>query len=126
MYVGLAELVYIRSLMEYCSPLWAGALASHLSLIHAVETKAFGIIGISRDEAESLGLSFSHHRQHGGLSAFYSPVLPPPPCFVFDLSPPHFRRTLKVYQQPLSGKTNKIKNHCSPSLFHSSFFPPLE
>ena len=30
-----------------------------LSRLHAVETKAFRIIGISRDEAESLGLSLS-------------------------------------------------------------------
>ena len=30
------------------------------------------------------------------------------------------------HQQPPSGKTTKIKNHCSPSLFHSSFSPPLE
>ena len=29
------------------------------------------IIGISRDEAESLGLSLSHRRQVGGLSVFY-------------------------------------------------------
>uniref|UniRef100_A0A8C4QVN9 ATP-dependent Clp protease ATP-binding subunit clpX-like, mitochondrial n=1 Tax=Eptatretus burgeri TaxID=7764 RepID=A0A8C4QVN9_EPTBU len=46
--------------MEYCSPLWAGAPASHL---HAVETKAFRIIGISCSEAESLGLSLFHHKQ---------------------------------------------------------------
>ena len=49
-----------------------------------------------------------------------------PPCSLCDLSPPHFRRALKVRQQPPSGKTTKITNHCSPSLFHSSFFPPLE
>ena len=30
---------------------------------------------------------------------------------------------LKVRHQPLSGKTTKITNHCSPSFFHSSFFP---
>ena len=53
---------FIHSLMIYCSPLWAGAPAYHLSWLHAVETKAFRIIGISCDEAESLGLSLSHHR----------------------------------------------------------------
>ena len=66
--------------MEYCSPLWAGAPASHLSRLHAVETKAFRIIGISRDEAESLGLSLSHRRLVGGLSVFYrllSSLAPP-------------------------------------------------
>ena len=72
---------FIRSLMEYCSPLWAGAPASHLSQLHAVETKAFGIIGISREEAEPLVLSLSHRRQVGGLSIFYrllSSLAPPP------------------------------------------------
>ncbi len=62
---------FVRSLMEYCSPLWTGAPASHLSRLHAVETKAFQIIGISHDEAESLGLSLSHCRQVSGLSVFY-------------------------------------------------------
>ena len=57
--------------MEYCSPLWAGAPASHLSRLHAVEIKAFRIIGISRNEAESLGLSLIHHRLVGGLFVFY-------------------------------------------------------
>ena len=49
----------VHSLMEYCSPLWTGAPTSHLSRLHAVETNAFRITGISRDEAESLGLSLS-------------------------------------------------------------------
>ena len=50
---------FVRSLMEYCPPFLADAPASHLSQLHAVETKAFRISGISRDEAESLGLSLS-------------------------------------------------------------------
>ena len=57
--------------MEYYSPLWAGAPASHLSRLHTVESKAFRIIGISRGEAESLGLSLSHLRQVGELSVFH-------------------------------------------------------
>ena len=35
---------FVRSLMEYCSPLWAGAPVSHLSRLHAVETKAFLVV----------------------------------------------------------------------------------
>ena len=79
--------------MEYCSPLWAGAPASHLSRLHAVETKAFQIIGISRDEAESLGLSLSHHRQVGGLSVFHRLLssLAPPALFAI---PPGFGQNL--------------------------------
>ena len=33
----------VRSLMEYCSPLWAGAPASHLSRLHTVETCSVSI-----------------------------------------------------------------------------------
>ena len=63
-FLGTPELLtmykaFIRSLMEYCTPLWAGAPTSHRSQFHAVETKEFRIIGISHDEAESLGLSLS-------------------------------------------------------------------
>ena len=36
-----------------------------------MEIKAFKIIGISRDEAESMGVSRHHHRQFGDLSVFY-------------------------------------------------------
>ena len=82
----------VCSLMEYCSPLWADAPASHLSRLHAVETKAFRIIDISRDEAESLGLSLSHHRQVGGLSVFYrllSSLAPPPPPALSAICPHH-------------------------------------
>ena len=75
-FLGLPELLTshkasVHSLMEYCSPLWARAPAFHPSRFHAVETKAFRIIGISHGEAECLGLSLSHHRQVGGLSVFY-------------------------------------------------------
>ena len=58
--------------MEYCSPFWAGAPASHLTQPDAVETKAFKFIGISIDEAESLGQSLSQCRQVSSLSIFYS------------------------------------------------------
>ena len=59
------------SFMEYCSPLWAGTPASHLAQFDAVETKAFKIIGISHDEAESMGLSLYQRIQVGGLAVFY-------------------------------------------------------
>ena len=63
-FLGTLELLttykaFVHSLMEDCSPLWAGATAFHLSRLHAVEPKAFRIIGISHDEAESSGLSLS-------------------------------------------------------------------
>ena len=51
---------FTHSLMEYCSPLWESTPASHLAQLDAVLTKVFKIIGISRDEAESIGLSLQH------------------------------------------------------------------
>ena len=97
-FLGTPELLttnkaFVRSLMEYSSFLWAGAPASHLSRLHAVETKAFRIIGISRDEAESLGLSLSQHRQVGGLSVFYrllSSLVRGLPMFIFQARKDHF------------------------------------
>ena len=62
---------FVVSLMGYCSLLWAGAPASHLSQLHTVETKAFQFIGISCDEAVSLGLSLSQRRLVAGLYVFY-------------------------------------------------------
>uniref|UniRef100_UPI00358F0B16 transport and Golgi organization protein 6 homolog n=1 Tax=Myxine glutinosa TaxID=7769 RepID=UPI00358F0B16 len=37
---------------EYCSPIWSGVAASHLSFQDFVESKALNIIGTSPDEAE--------------------------------------------------------------------------
>ena len=53
------------------SPFSVRIPASHLAQLDAVETKAFKIIGISRDEAESMGLTLRHCRQVGCLSVFY-------------------------------------------------------
>uniref|UniRef100_UPI00358E30E0 SCO-spondin-like n=1 Tax=Myxine glutinosa TaxID=7769 RepID=UPI00358E30E0 len=49
--------------MEYCSPLWDGSPALLLAQLDAVESKVFKIIGISRDVAESMGLSLCHCQQ---------------------------------------------------------------
>ena len=59
------------SLMEYCSPLWADAPASHIALLDAVESNALKIIGTSRDNVKCLSLLLSPRRQVGGLSVFY-------------------------------------------------------
>ena len=69
--IGRVQVIFTCRISHFLSTLLARALASHLSRFHAVETKVFGIIGISCDEAESLGLSLSHHRQVGGISVFY-------------------------------------------------------
>ena len=39
--------VFIRSLMEYCSPIWTCAPGSHLAILDAMESKTLKIIGIS-------------------------------------------------------------------------------
>ena len=90
---------------------------SHISQLHAVETKAFGMIGISRDEAESLGLSLSHRRQVGGLSVF---------CRLLSgLAPQISAECSRSASNPLLVKLPKsrITAHLH---FHSSFFLHME
>uniref|UniRef100_A0A8C4WTM6 B(0,+)-type amino acid transporter 1 n=1 Tax=Eptatretus burgeri TaxID=7764 RepID=A0A8C4WTM6_EPTBU len=58
--------------------------------LDAVETKAFKIIGISRDEADSMGLSLSHRRQVSSLSSTTSFLVLYPLlflCFVHTTPP---------------------------------------
>ena len=103
-------------------PLWAGAPASHLSRLHAVEIKVVRVIGISRNEAESWGLSLSPQAGRWSFSLLTSPLRPRNPLLCLRYVPPYFRSALKIRQQPPSGKTAKIKNHCSPSLFSCPIF----
>ena len=115
--------------MEHCS-LWAGSPSSHLAQLDTVETKAFKIIGISHDEAESVGLSLRHYQQVDGLCMlpplFWSCTL----CHLHALSPLPLLPTSSgiciahvIHQQPPSGETPKIQNHCSPLLICSSSSP---
>ena len=77
MWEGISKMYFLKtfilSLMEYWSPLWTGIPASHLAQLVTVETNAFKIIGMSHDEAESMGHSLSQHRQIGGFSIFCQP-----------------------------------------------------
>ena len=95
--------------MEYCSPLWAAAPASHLSRLHAVETRAFRIIGISHDEAVFGFLTVSPQAGWCSFCLLPSHLQPHPPCFVCDLFRLYFRRVLKVRQQPLLVKLPKSR-----------------
>ena len=103
-FLGTPELLstdkaFICSLMDSCSLLWAGSPASHLAQLDAVETKAFKIIGVCHDEAETMGLSLCHRRQVCGLSIFFhlisdlapsalSVLCPPPPRYPKDTRGP--------------------------------------
>ena len=88
--------------MEYCSSLWAGTPASHLAQLDAMETKAYKIIGMSHDEAESMGLLLSHRRQVGGLSVFYRLLSGLAPSALSILCSPHPRFLQVTYGPPLS------------------------
>ena len=100
-FLGTRELIStdkasIRSLMEYCSPLWAGSLASHLAQIDAAETKALKIIVISCDEAVSGPITSPSQTGRWSLC-----LLPPPfwSCAFCMLCPPGICRMHAVYQQ---------------------------
>uniref|UniRef100_A0A8C4R2B4 Reverse transcriptase domain-containing protein n=1 Tax=Eptatretus burgeri TaxID=7764 RepID=A0A8C4R2B4_EPTBU len=72
-----------------CSPLWVGAPASHLSQLHAVETKAFRIIGISHEE---VSLWASHSLTAGRSVVFCllpSPLRSRPPLALSVICSPH-------------------------------------
>ena len=60
--------------MEYCSLLWGGAPASHLARLHAVENKAFRIIGISHDEAFFGSLTLSPEAGRWSFCLLRSPL----------------------------------------------------
>ena len=66
--------------MEYCSLLWTGAPAPHLCQLHAVETKAFRIIGISRDEAAFGSLTLSLQAGHWSFLLLAPPLQSRPPA----------------------------------------------
>uniref|UniRef100_A0A8C4N128 Uncharacterized protein n=1 Tax=Eptatretus burgeri TaxID=7764 RepID=A0A8C4N128_EPTBU len=104
---------FVRSLMEYCSPLRAGAPASHLSRLHAVETKAFRIIGISRDEAESLSLSLSHRRQVGGLSNFHS-------LFSRQVGPLFFTLLFLCFSRLWNKRPHSLQSHSFLQVFKTA------
>ena len=76
--------------------------------LHAVETKAFQIIGISHDEAESLGLSLSHRRQVGGLSVFYRLLFGLAPLLSLQYVPTIFPQDAKG---PLRSRSTVIHLH---------------
>ena len=128
-FLGTPELLstykaYIHSLVEYCSPLWAGDPASHLAQLDAVEAKAFKIIGISRDEAESMSLSFHHRRQVGGRSVFHRLLPGLAPSVLSVLCPPqvppgHTRSTIN----PLLVRLSKSRITAQLHLFVRSSFP---
>ena len=122
--------------MEYCSPLWAGAPTSHLSRLHAAEIKAFRIIGFSRDEAESLGLSLSHSRQVIDVSVFYclsglTPLLCLPsvlPIFPQDAqSPPAKPLLVKLPKSRITAHLHSpllfLPLEQTPTLSSIPFFP---
>ena len=69
--------------MDYCSVLLAGTPTLHLA-IHAVESMALRIIGISCDEAGCLGLLLSHRRQVGDLSVCHHLVFRLAPSALLD------------------------------------------
>ena len=117
--LGTSELLstckaFIHSSMEYCSPLLAGGSASHLAQLDSVETKAFKIFSISCDEAESMGVSLSHHRQVGGLSVFYRLLSGLAPSALSMLCPPsgsavHTQSTINPFLVKLP--TSRITTH---------------
>ena len=108
-FLGTAKLIstckaFIHSWMEFYSPLQAGLPASHLAQLDAAETKAFKIIGISHNEAGSMGLSLHCHRQDGGVCLLSPPFWSCSWWSFCALSLPGFCQAHMINNQPVSGK----------------------
>ena len=127
-FLGTPELLstdkaFIHCLMDYCSHLWAGALASHVARLDILETKAFKIIGISCDETESMGRSLSHHRQVGGLFVFCQPLSGLAHSALSVLCPPTSQVSARLTRSTFNPLLVKLRNSRIPAHLHS--FVPL-
>ena len=109
--LSLASLNFFSVYKDFtCSltPLWAGHPVSHLAHLHAVKSKAHKMIGISCDEAESLGLLLLHRRQVTDLLVFYRLLSDLTPSAIPPLRPHQGYARHTVYQCPTFGETPKI------------------
>ena len=74
----------VRSIMEYCWPIWQGAPKVALSKLDTIQRKACKIMGKTRDVIPDLNLqSLAHRRKISGLCQVHhmvTSVAPPDVC----------------------------------------------
>jgi hypothetical protein len=110
----------IRPLMEYCSHIWSGAPACHLSLLDKVQKRIVNLVGV---EKGSCLQSLSHRRSVASLSLFYRYFHGKCSAGLVDLVPPirAFRRETRF--SSLSHPYTVIVPKCRTECYAKSFFP---
>ena len=88
--VGLATLykTRVRSVMEYCGPVWHGASQGSLSKLDTIQHRACKLLGVNSSICPELNLySLSHRRNVSGLCQLHRMVSRIAPEDVCDLLP---------------------------------------
>ena len=78
----------VRSLMEYCGPVWQGATETALKKLDVIQSKACRFLGSKRDVCLKFNLdSLEHRRTVSGLCQIYRMVSGVAPSRVCELLP---------------------------------------
>ena len=110
----------IRPLMEYCSHIWAGASACHLSLLDRVQKRIVNLVG---EELGSSLQTLSHRRSVATLSLLYRYFHGNCSTSLFNLVPP-----VRVFERAtrLSASSHPYTlavTRCRTKSYSNSFFP---
>ncbi|KAJ8722965.1 hypothetical protein PYW07_004145 [Mythimna separata] len=114
----------VRSCVEYCSHIWAGAAKCHLAALDSVEGRAKRLIG-DPDLANSNLQSLQHRRRVASLSVFYRMHFGECAQELHELIPPSrfhhrtSRRTAGIHPYVVQTSTVRTKR------FASSFIPRI-
>ena len=117
---GLATLykTKVRSLMEYCGPVWQSASVTALKKLDVIQRKACKILGTKGDVCLKFNLdSLQHRRKVSGLCQIYRMVSGVAPNKVCELLPPYdikmrdSRQTEQRHHFQISVKTSRTGSH---------------
>jgi hypothetical protein len=103
---GLATIfkTRVRSIMEYCGPIWQGAPKAALSKLDIIQRRACKIMGINQDVVADLNLqSLAHRRNISGLCQIHRMVSNVAPHGVCELLP--------CFRQPVRNSRCVMQSH---------------
>ena len=117
---GLATIfkTRVRSVMEYCGPIWQGAPKVALSKLDTIQRKACRVMGINQDVAASLNMqSLTHRRQISGLCQIHRMITNVAPSKVCELLPAfsesvrNSRHVVQSHHLQLNVRRSKTEHH---------------
>jgi len=83
----------VRSVMEYCGPIWQNAPKCFISKLDSIQRKACRIIGVNGDTCPQMNIhSLQHRRNVSGLAQFHR--------MVNGVAPKAVSQLLPLYRQP--------------------------